>query len=98
LPVVDDIERALKSRPQGGDGAEWADGIELIYKKLQLILEAESVKPMKAEGELFDPNLHEAIAQMPSDDHESGQITEVLQQGYYIGDRILRPALVRVAA
>ncbi|MCD6400637.1 MAG: nucleotide exchange factor GrpE [Anaerolineales bacterium] len=98
LPVVDDIERALKSRPQDGNGAEWAEGIDLIYKKLQSILEAEGVKPMNALGEVFDPNLHEAIAQVPSDDYESGRIIEVLQQGYYLGDRVLRPALVRVAA
>ncbi len=98
LPVVDDLERALKNRPTEGDAVEWAAGIELIYKKLQSILAAEGVTPMQAEGEMFDPNLHEAIAQMPSDGYESGQIIEVVQQGYMIGDRVLRPALVRVAS
>ena len=98
LPVIDDLERALKDRPQDGDGASWADGIELTYRKLLSILETEGVALMQSEGELFDPNRHEAIAQTPSEDHESGQIIEVLQQGYLIGDRVLRPAMVRVAA
>jgi len=98
LPIVDDLERALKDRPQDDSVADWVDGIELIYKKLQAILESEGVRLMEAEGEMFNPDLHEAIAQVPSEDHESGQIIEVVQQGYYIGERVLRPALVRVAS
>ena len=97
LEVMDDLERALKNRPQEGEGATWSDGIELIYRKLQSILEAEGVKAMGAEGKLFDPNLHEAITSEPSDEHESGEIIEVLQKGYMMGDRVLRPAVVRVA-
>jgi molecular chaperone GrpE len=97
LDVVDDLERALKNRPQDGDGAAWASGIELIYRKLLNMLESEGVKPVEAEGQLFDPNLHEAITSEESDEHESGRIIEVLEQGYLIGDRILRPAKVRVA-
>lgn len=97
LDVLDDLERALKNRPQEGEGAEWAAGIELIYRKLLSTLEAEGVTPMEAEGEDFDPNLHEAISQEPSKDHESGEIIEVVQNGYLLGDRVLRPARVRVA-
>jgi len=97
LPVIDDLTRALKDRPQNGDAAEWAAGIDLINRKLLSILESEGVKPMQVEGEMFDPNLHEAIAQVESPDHESGQIVEVLQEGYMIGERVLRAALVRVA-
>jgi molecular chaperone GrpE len=98
LPIVDDMERALKERPAEGDGAAWAEGVELIYRKLISILEAEGVTPLEAEGEMFDPNLHEAVLQTPSEEHQSGQIIEVLQTGYMLGDRILRPAVVRVAA
>ncbi|MBU0510678.1 MAG: nucleotide exchange factor GrpE [Chloroflexi bacterium] len=98
LPVVDDLERALKDRPPNGDGAAWAEGIELIYRKLMALLEGESVTSIQADGEMFDPNLHEAIAQTESDEHESGQIIEVIQTGYSIGDRVLRPARVRIAA
>ncbi len=97
LEVLDDLERALKSRPQSGEGAVWAEGIELIYRKLLAILEAEGVKPMQAEGQFFDPNLHEAVSHEESSEHESGQIIEVVQSGYWLGDRVLRPALVRVA-
>ena len=98
LPIIDDLERALKDRPEEGDGAAWAEGIELIYRKLISILEAEGVTPIEAEGEMFDPNLHEAILQTPSDEHESGQVIEVMQTGYVLGERVLRPAVVRVAA
>jgi len=98
LPIVDDMERALKDRPSENDGVAWAEGVELIYRKLMTILEAEGVIPIEAEGEMFDPNLHEAVVQSESDDHESGQVIEVLQTGYKLGDRVLRPAMVRVAA
>lgn len=97
LVVLDDLERALNNRPQEGEGAAWASGIELIYRKLQVTLEADGVKEMEAAGQYFDPNYHEAITMEPSNDHESGQIIEVVQKGYWIGERVLRPALVRVA-
>ncbi len=97
LGVLDDLERALKNRPQQGDGAVWAEGIELVYRKLVSILESEGVKPMPVDGQMFDPNLHEAILSEDSDQHESGQIIEALQQGYLLGDKVLRPARVRVA-
>lgn len=97
LGVLDDLERALKNRPQEGEGAAWAEGIELIYRKLLAILESEGVKPMQPEGQMFDPNLHEAILSEDSDHHESGQIIEVLQPGYLLGEKVLRPAMVRVA-
>jgi molecular chaperone GrpE len=97
LVIVDDLDRALKSRPAEGEGAKWAEGIELIYRKLQNILEAEGVSRILAGDEPFDPNRHEAISHEDSPDHKSGEIIEVVQYGYKIGDRILRPALVRVA-
>jgi molecular chaperone GrpE len=97
LDVLDDLERALKNRPQAGEGAAWAEGIELIYRKFSTLLENEGVKAMQAEGEYFDPNLHEAITQEDNPDYESGQIIEVIKQGYLLGDRVLRPAQVRIA-
>ncbi len=97
LPVLDDIERALQNRPADPTAAEWANGVELIYRKLKSILETEGVKRIEAEGQMFDPNFHEAIAQEPSDDHESGQVISVIQHGYMLGDRVIRHALVRVA-
>jgi molecular chaperone GrpE len=97
LEVIDDLERALKNRPADGDGAAWAGGIELVYRKLLASLEAEGVRQMDAEGQYFDPTRHEAISQEPSPEHESGQIIEVVKNGYVISERVLRPALVRVA-
>ncbi len=98
LPIVDDLERALNDRPIEENGAIWAEGIELIYRKLMNILEVEGVTLIEAEGAIFDPNLHEAVVQSESDEHESGQVIEVLQPGYKMGDRVLRPAMVRIAA
>jgi molecular chaperone GrpE len=97
LEISDDLERALKNRPQDGEGAAWAGGIELIYRKLLAAFEIDGVAKMQAEGQFFDPNLHEAISQEDSPKHESGQIIEVLQPGYLLGERVLRPARVRVA-
>lgn len=97
LTVLDDLERAMKTRPTEGPAASWAEGIELVQRKLQSILEAEGVQRIPAETEEFNPNRHEAITHEDSPDHSSGQIIEVVQQGYMLGDRVLRPALVRVA-
>ncbi|HRQ25099.1 MAG TPA: nucleotide exchange factor GrpE [Anaerolineales bacterium] len=94
LPVLDDLERALQNRP--ADDA-WAGGIELVARKFQNILELEGVKRIEAEGAEFDPNFHEAISHEPADGVESGHVIEVIQNGYAIGERVIRPALVRVA-
>ncbi len=94
LPVLDDLERALQNRP--ADEA-WASGIELVARKFQSILESEGVTRIEAEGQPFDPNFHEAISHEPSDTVESGHVIAVAQNGYMLGDRVIRPALVRVA-
>ncbi len=97
LAVLDDMELAVKNRPQAANDLNWWEGVELISRKLQGILEAEGVKRIPAEGEFFDPNWHEAISHEENPDFESGKVIEVIKQGYTIGDRIIRPALVRVA-
>ena len=94
LPVLDDLERALQNRP--ADDA-WASGIELVARKFQNILDMEGVKKIEAKGAAFDPNFHEAISHEPSEDVESGHVIDVVQNGYVIGERVVRPALVRVA-
>ncbi|MEJ5223191.1 MAG: nucleotide exchange factor GrpE [Anaerolineales bacterium] len=96
LPVVDDLERALANRPSEAEA--WVNGIELIYRKLTSILDSEGVTRIEAVGQPFDPNLHEAIAQEPSDTVASGHVIDVVQAGYMLGDRVIRHALVRVAA
>jgi molecular chaperone GrpE len=95
LPVLDDLERALQNRPS--NSGAWISGIELIQKKLVSILETEGVKKIEAEGALFDPNFHEAISHEPADGFESGHVIAVVQNGYMLGERVIRPALVRVA-
>lgn len=97
LDVADDLERALRNRPQEGDGAAWANGIDLIYRKLLVAFEADGVKPIDTQGACFDPSLHEAISQEDHPEMESGQIIGVVQTGYTLGERVLRPARVRVA-
>jgi molecular chaperone GrpE len=94
LPALDDLERALQNRP--ADDA-WANGIELIARKLQNLLDGEGVKRIEAKGAAFDPNFHEAISHEPADGMESGHVIDVVQNGYMLGERVIRPALVRVA-
>ncbi len=94
LPILDDLERALATCPAD---QSWVEGIELIYRKLQTILETEGLKRIEAEGQMFDPNFHEAIGQEPAEGVESGRVIGIIQQGYMIGERVIRPALVRVA-
>jgi len=97
LDVLDDFDRAMADRPTEGEAVKWAEGIALIYRKLQNILETEGVTRIEAEGQEFDPTLHEAVTHEESDSHPAGHIIAVLRQGYRLGDRVIRPALVRVA-
>ena len=94
LPVLDDLERALQNRSADDP---WANGIELVARKFQNILESEGVKKIEAVGMEFDPNFHEAISHEPADGVQSGHVIGVVQNGYMIGERVIRPALVRVA-
>ena len=97
LPALDDFERALANAPEAIREDSWYEGIELVEKKLQMVLEGLNVSPVAAVGEPFDPNWHEAISQEPSEEHESGVVSRELQKGYKIGDRVIRPSLVVVS-
>ena len=99
LDIADDLARALKStnRPKEGDAAVWAEGIDLIHRKMIGAFEADGVKMMDTNCKNFDPNLHEAISNEDSPDHKSGEIIDVVQPGYTLGERVIRPARVRVA-
>ena len=94
LPALDDLERALQNRRADDP---WADGIELIARKFQNMLESEGIKRIEALGSEFDPNFHEAISHEPADGAKSGSVIGVVQNGYMLGERVIRPALVRVA-
>lgn len=95
LPVVDNLERAL-AHSDGADTAAILEGVRLVLRQFSHALEKCEVTPIEAEGKPFDPNLHEAIGQQESD-APPGSIVSVLQKGYRLTDRLLRPALVVVA-
>ena len=96
LLVVDDFDRALTV--DAGDGsAAYRKGVELIHAKLQDLLRKYGVRPFEALGADFDPNLHQAVMHEESGEHRDGEVTGELQKGYMIGDRLLRPAMVKVA-
>jgi len=97
LSIKDDFERALNNLPANIADDPWINGIELIEQKLEKLLESEGIQLIPAENALFDPQFHEAITSEDSDTVESGYVIEVVQQGYTIGERVIRPALVRVA-
>jgi len=93
LPVLDDLERALTSLNIQLVGLTWFDGIRLIYRKLQLVLESAGVSMIEAEGQPFDPRFHEAVMY---GEGEEGKVVAEVQRGYKLGDRVLRPAMVVV--
>ena len=97
LPVVDDFERAMATLPASLGQLTWCEGVLLIQHKLGALLESEGVKPIGTEGQAFDPRYHEAVTYEEVSGHEEGQIIGVVQRGYTLGERVLRPALVRVA-
>jgi molecular chaperone GrpE len=95
LPIMDSFERALRAEPS--EKSEFRNGIELIYKQLQDALLKLGVRPIPAKGEPFDPRVHEAIEMVDSSDAEDHQVLEELQRGYKLKERLLRPAMVKVA-
>lgn len=101
LPIADDFERAARNKPNEFDGNSWVDGVMLVHRKLTQALDAEGVKQIVVmPGEAFDPNMHEAVTHDDAPEGsgiESGHVIEALQKGYKVGERIIRPALVRVA-
>lgn len=96
LPVVDNFERGLASIPEEEKGTPFAEGMEMIYKQLIGELEKMDVRPIPAVGEEFDPNLHNAVMQVESDEYESGVIAQELQKGYTYRDSVVRHSMVGV--
>ena len=96
LPVVDDFDRAL-TVDAGPEAAAYRKGVELIHAKLNDLLRRYDVRPFDAVGADFDPNRHQAVVHESSPDHREGEVIGELQRGYTIGDRLLRPAMVKVA-
>jgi molecular chaperone GrpE len=97
LPLVDDLERALQADP-GGEGAEaYRRGVELIHRQLSEVLRKRGVTPIEAVGADFDPYYHQAVTYEPAEGKRDGEIIEELRRGYMLGDRLLRPSMVKVA-
>lgn len=98
LPVVDNFERGFSSIPEEEKGTSFAAGMEMVYKQLMTELEKMDVKPIPAVGEEFDPNLHNAVMQVESEEFESGVIAQELQKGYMYRDTVVRHSMVAVVS
>jgi molecular chaperone GrpE len=103
LPVMDNLSRAVDAErsvetSESAEFRHFLHGVQLISKQLSEVLESFGVQPIAAVGERFDPHIHEAVVTEPSDEHEPDTVVEELARGYRIGDRLLRPAMVKVAA
>lgn len=94
LPVIDNLERALAAK---GDEGGLHKGVEMTIQQFISALESQGVKQINAVGDQFDPNLHQAVMRMPSSEHPDNQVVEEFQKGYLLQDRVIRPAMVKVA-
>ena len=102
LPVLDNLKRALETEAsveasESDEFRHFLSGVDLIYKQLYGVLDALGVKPVLAEGEMFDPHLHEAVLTEPTDDYEPDTVIQEIVRGFRVGDKLIRPALVKVA-
>src|SRR5688572_28935111 len=96
LPIIDNFERALQA-PAGPDVDAFRRGVDLIHKQMLDLLRKRGVTPIDAHGADFDPNVHQAVIHEPSEAHREGEVMQELQRGYKLGERLLRPAMVKVA-
>lgn len=94
LPVLDNFERALQT--ESGDLESYSKGMELIFTQLKTALEHAGLEEIKALGEDFDPNVHNAVMTEDSEEHDDGKISKVLQKGYKLNDKVIRPSMVAV--
>ncbi len=97
LPVIDDLERAARHAPDDGTPRPLLDGIELVLRGCLEALQKHGVTQVTAKGQPFDPEKHEAYAQVETDEHEANTVVDEVHPGYYLADRLLRPSLVSVA-
>ena len=96
LPIIDNLERALQA-PIGADAEGYRKGVELVHQQMMDLLRRRGVKPIESIGASFDPRIHEAVVHEASAHHREGEVMEELRRGYTLGDRLLRPAMVKVA-
>lgn len=96
LPIIDNLERALQA-PVGADVEGYRKGVELVHQQMMDLLRRRGVKPIESVGTDFDPRVHEAVVHEASANHREGEVMEELRRGYMLGERLLRPAMVKVA-
>lgn len=97
LPVIDNFERALSTVSDNEEVAAYAKGVEMIIRQFETVLQAEGLVKMETVGEVFNPEFHQAIMQVESDEYEEGIVVEEVQRGYLLKDKVLRPAMVKVS-
>ncbi|EHS57019.1 nucleotide exchange factor GrpE [Paenibacillus sp. Aloe-11] len=97
VPVLDNFERALATAQQGAETESFAKGVEMIFRQFEGVLQAEGVTAMNSVGQPFNPDFHQAIMQVESEEHEEGIVVEEVQKGYMLKDKVLRPAMVKVS-
>lgn len=97
LPVIDNFERALEASKENNDFDSLVKGLNMTYSQLMQVLEQEDLKQIQAVGEPFNPEFHQAVMQVESDEHEEGMIVEELQKGYMLKEKVLRPSMVKVS-
>ncbi|GAB6100244.1 nucleotide exchange factor GrpE [Halanaerocella petrolearia] len=97
LPIIDNFERALATSQDSKEVNDVLEGVEMIHRQVVNLLDKNDVEVIETVGEEFDPNLHEAVMNEPSDEYDSGIITEELQKGYKLDDVVIRPAMVKIA-
>jgi molecular chaperone GrpE len=98
LPVIDNMERALAAGNESKDYEALLKGVEMIYRQLEQTLANEGLKAMESIGQPFNPEFHQAIMQVESEEHEEGIVVSEIQKGYLLKDRVLRPAMVQVSS
>ncbi|KOP64238.1 molecular chaperone GrpE [Bacillus sp. FJAT-18019] len=97
LPVIDNFERALQASEENPEFESFSKGVNMIFRQLESVLAAEGLSAMKSVGEPFNPEYHQAIMQVESEEYEEGIVVEEVQKGYMLKDKVLRPAMVKVS-
>ncbi|WP_430091673.1 nucleotide exchange factor GrpE [Paenibacillus cisolokensis] len=97
LPVIDNFERALQASEDNPEFESFSKGVNMIFRQLEQVLAAEGLTAMNSVGQPFNPEFHQAIMQVESDEHEEGIVVEEVQKGYMLKDKVLRPAMVKVS-
>ncbi|MDQ6421137.1 nucleotide exchange factor GrpE [Paenibacillus sp. LHD-117] len=97
VPIVDNFERAIAAASSNSDYESLAKGVDMIFRQLSQTLEAEGLKAIESVGQPFNPEFHQAIMQVESDEHEEGIVVEEVQKGYMLKEKVLRPAMVKVS-